>query len=254
MLACKTKSLNAFEGWIFMDLSNYCLESLSWRYAVKKFDSQKKIPSESIELLSQSLRLSPSSYGLQPWRFIIIENQDLKNELKAFSYNQSQMSDCSHLVVFQALEQIDEAYLSNFISLVSKIRSQPESHLEGYKNIMIQDLIKGPRSQQIPLWAGKQAYIAMGFLMSYASFLKIDTCAIEGLEPVKYDNLLNAKLAKSALGNTLVNTQNDLATANTPSNNYKTLAAVALGYRSPEDKYQSSPKVRFTKDQVISYL
>lgn len=207
------------------------VESLQWRYATKKFDATKKINSTDWEALEQSLLLAPSSYGLQPWKFLIVQNPAIRKQLTPASWNQTQIEDCSHLVVMTTLKKVDEAYVNMFINRTAEVRGMPADGLKGYADMMIGDLVKGPRSQIIQHWAQRQSYIAMGMLMESAALMKIDTCPIEGIDPVKYDEILNLK--------------------NTP---YATVAVVACGYRHADDKYAGAKKVRFNKQDVIQVV
>lgn len=207
------------------------IEKLNWRYAVKKFDSSKKIPTADWETLAESLRLAPSSYGLQPWKFLVIKNTDIRKKLTALSWNQSQIEDCSHFVVFTVKTKLDEAHIQKYIERLAEVRKMDISQLEGFKKGATGDLVKGPRSATINYWAQRQSYIAMGFLMETAALLNIDTCALEGLDPKGYDKVLNLE-----------------------GTGYETVAAVALGYRHADDKYQHLPKVRFEMKDILTEI
>ncbi len=205
------------------------IESLEWRYATKKFDANKKIDKNTWASLELALILSPSSYGLQPWKFIIVEDQAIKDQLKAVSWGQSQVSDCSHHVVFAIKEKMDEAHIDAFLNQTAKIRGIEASSMEGYKKMMLGDLVTGPRSHMISEWAARQAYIALGNFMTAAAVVGIDTCPLEGIDPVKYTEILG--LAGSG---------------------WKVVVACPAGYRDAEDKYATSKKVRFdAKDLII---
>lgn len=207
------------------------LNQLNWRYAVKKFDATKKISPSDWTILAESLRLAPSSYGLQPWKFYLVQNKELLKKLTPLSWNQTQIEDCSHFVVLTYKEKMDEAHISKFIQATATSRGIPTESLDGYKNMMIGDLVKGPRSEIINFWAQRQTYIAMGFLMETAALLNIDTCPLEGLDPKGYDKVLGLE-----------------------GSGFATVAAVACGYRHADDKYQSSKKVRFELNDVIKVL
>jgi nitroreductase len=207
------------------------LETLSWRYATKKFDSAKKISDSDWKVLSESLRLAPSSYGLQPWKFILVENKQVRRELTPLSWNQTQVEDCSHYVVFAARTAIDEAYADKWMKCLADTREIPVEKLAAYRELMFKDIVKGPRSKIADTWSQRQSYIAMGFLMETAALLGIDTCAMEGIDPPAYDKVL--KLEGSS---------------------YKTIACVALGYRAADDKYAAAKKARFATDEVIQVI
>ena len=206
-------------------------EALNWRYAVKRYDPSRKISPADWQTLEQSLQLAPSSYGLQPWKFLIVKNPQLRTQLKAVSWNQSQVEEASHLVVFTALKKMDEAYVDKYLQSIVKTRGVPAESLQGYRDMMINNVVKGGQKQDFPAWAQRQAYIAMGFLMQTAALLKIDSTPMEGLDPAKYDELLKLQ--------------------STP---YATVAAVALGYRHAEDGYQHGKKVRFDKEEIIQVV
>ncbi len=214
-----------------VQLQQLVSESLHWRYAVKKFDSQKKINDTDWKLLEDSLVLSPSSYGTQPWKFLVIENKELREKLKAVSWNQSQVVDASHFVVFLYKEKMDVAHLQKHVQRMAEVRGIPVENLKDFQKMLVADLVDGPRANKISEWAQRQTYIAMGFLMETAALLKIDSCPMEGLEADKYDEILNLK-----------------------NTGWKTIAAVPLGYRHPDDKYQNMKKVRFANSDVIEFI
>jgi len=204
------------------------IEAMNWRYAVKKFDPNKKISESDWVTLSESLRLSPSSYGLQPWKFILVNSPELRTQLRTHSWNQSQVEDASHYVVFTYKEKMDQAYIEKYINSIATQRGVPVESLKGFANMMTSDLVTGPKASEIHHWAQRQAYIAMGFLMLSAALLKIDSCPMEGIIPTEYDKLLGIE-----------------------NTGYKTVAAVALGYRHENDDYQRLKKVRFETSEIL---
>jgi len=206
------------------------LQQLNWRYATKKFDPTKKIPAAEWAILEQALVLTASSYGLQPWKFIVVTDSALKAQLRPASWNQAQVEECSHLVVFTAKQDISEADVDRFIARIAEVRGVSTESLAGYKGFMMGDLVKGPRHAIIQEWAARQAYIAMGNLLTSAAVVGIDACPFEGIEPAKYDEILGLK-----------------------GTGYATVAACPLGYRSADDKYASTPKVRFEAKDVIEH-
>ncbi len=207
------------------------LEKLNWRYATKIFDKNKKISKENWEILIQSLVLSPSSYGLQPWKFIVVENQELREKLKPVSWGQSQVTDASHFVVFTTLKEIKSSFVDEYISRISEVRGQTKESLVGFENMMKKNIVEGMDKDYVFHWNQRQAYIAMGFLLETAALLEIDTVPMEGIDPKAYDSILGLS-----------------------DSDYGTVAAVALGYRDPSDKYAEVKKVRFSKDQMIQVL
>ncbi|MCE2687332.1 MAG: NAD(P)H-dependent oxidoreductase [Rickettsiales bacterium] len=205
------------------------IDAMNWRYATKIFDINKKINNQDWEMLEKSMIMSPSSFGLQPYQFLLVENQKTRKLLTPHSWNQPQIEQSSHLVVLTALKNINEEYIDNFIKLTSKTRSIAESNLAEYKKMMIDNLISSHKD--IFNWASKQAYIALGNLMTTASLLDIDSCPIEGINPEKYDEILGIT-----------------------NSNYATICSCALGFRSADDKYQNLKKVRFNHDFLVKII
>jgi nitroreductase len=205
-------------------------QALDWRYATKIFKKDKKISEQDWSILSQSLVKAPSSYGLQPWKFLVVQNPETRQKLRPFSWNQSQVTDCSHYVVFLTRSKLDMEHIQKHLNRVGEVRNLTQDSLEPYKNLMIEKLLKSNRYETIEFWAQRQAYIAMGFLLETAALLKIDSCPIEGLEPEEYNKILN--LAGTG---------------------WETVAAVALGYRGEDDAYQNYKKVRFPEETVIEF-
>ena len=204
------------------------LQQLNWRYATKKFDATKKLSAADWAVLEQALILTASSYGLQPWKFIVVTDPTLKAKLRPASWNQSQVEDCSHLVVFTAKQDITEADLDRFIARTAEVRNTSVESLAGYKGFMMGDLVNGARHAVIHEWAARQTYIAMGNLLTSAALLGIDACPFEGIEPAKYDEILGLK-----------------------GTGYATVSACPVGYRADDDKYASAPKVRFAAKDLI---
>jgi nitroreductase len=207
------------------------IQQLNWRYAVKKFDSQRKISEADWKTLEESLILTPSSYGLQPWKFYIIKNPEVKQTLTPFTWKQTQVNDCSHYVVFTVLKKISEEHISKFIERTVQVRGGEIAGLEGYKKMMIGDVVQGARSQWAFEWAARQAYIALGNFMTAAAVLGIDTCPIEGFQPEKYDEVLNLK-----------------------EHGLMSVVCCAAGYRSPDDKYSQALKVRFSNKDMVTHI
>jgi nitroreductase len=207
------------------------LENLNWRYATKKFDSTKTIAAETWAALEESLVLTPSSYGLQPWKFWVITNAELREQLKPLSWNQAQVTDCSHYVVFAIKKNLSLEHLDHFIARTAEVRGITVEAIAGYRNIMASDVVYGPRSLTVNEWATRQVYIALGNFMTSAAMIGVDTCPMEGIEAPKYDKLLGLS-----------------------EKGYATVVACAAGYRAEDDKYANLAKVRFLKDEVIETL
>ena len=204
------------------------LEALRWRYATKAFDAGRSIPEDLWQTLEDTLVLTPSSYGLQPWRFLVIRDAALKADLRPHSWNQSQITDASHLVVLLSRRRIEERDLDRLIDATAGSRGLDPTTLAGYRQMMAKDLVEGPRSATIERWASNQVYIALGNLMTAAALLGIDTCPIEGFSPADYDRLLGLD-----------------------DSDYRSCVVCACGYRSAEDRYAGLAKVRYDRADLI---
>lgn len=203
-------------------------EALNWRYAVKRYDAGKKIPPTAWHTLCESLRLTPSSYGMEPFRFLVIENPELRTKLRAASWNQSQVTDSSHFVVFITKEVVTEVDVDQYLERVVKARGVALESLGGLRKMLVKNLVEGMTPAQALHWSQRQAYIAMGFLLETAALLKIDATPLEGLDPAQYDQILD-------LG----------------GSGWRTVAAVALGYRHPDDAFQKNAKVRLSSEEIF---
>lgn len=212
-------------------LPQQLLAAFQWRYATKAFDPSRKIAPETWEALEQSLVLSPSSYGLQPYRFLVVTADKVRADLLQHSWGQRQVVEASHLVVFLARTGLTEADVDRLVARTTEVRGVPAAALKGYRDIMVSDLVKGPRSAAIHDWAARQAYIAFGNLLTSAALLGVDACPLEGIVPSEYDRILG--LAGSG---------------------YATVVAAALGYRAAEDRYATLPKVRFPAKELIQHI
>lgn len=206
------------------------LAALNFRYATKAFDAARKIPTETWDAIEESLVLTPSSFGLQPWKFLIVENPDIREKLKAASWNQPQLTDASHLVVLTARTDLTRADIDSWIARLSEVQGTPLEALAGLSG-MIASFSSAMTAAEKQAWNTRQVYIALGQLMTSAAVLGIDSCPLEGISPADYDTILGL-----------------------PGTGYATAVACALGYRFPEDKYATAPKARFPDEKVIAHL
>ena len=204
------------------------LEQLRWRYATKQFDPAKKIPAPDWDALEEALLLTPTSYGMQPYQFIVITDQVTREKLVPFSWNQRQPADCSHFVVFAARATNTEADVDHYLARVAEVRGGSVQALAGFKKVLMADLVDGARGRIALEWGTRQTYIALGNFMTSAALLGIDTCPMEGFLPEKYDELLG--LSDRGL---------------------RAVVACAAGYRVGTDKYAALPKVRFPASELI---
>ncbi len=209
---------------------NELLEVQNWRYAVKKFDATRKIAEDDWEALEKALILTPTSYGLQHWKAIVVRDAAFKKELRAVSWKQSQVEDCSHYVVLAAKRTMTEADVDRFIAKICEVRGIASEKIKFLRDMMIGDFVSGPRRSAVAEWTARQAYIALGNLMTSAALMGIDSCPMEGLDPLKYDEILGLS-----------------------AGDYRTVVACALGYRSPEDPYAGLKKVRFDAAEMVNY-
>ncbi len=207
------------------------LSDLQWRYATKKFNTDKKISPENIQILKEVLRLTPSSLNMQPWKFLIIENKALKEELKKHSFDQPQITDCSHLIVFCRKTSLSQSDIDTLIQHTAHTRNQDISTLDAYKNMIENVLLHGPRAAHVDTWARDQVFIALGNFLTACSTLHIDTCSIGGFDPEGYKKVLDLH-----------------------PQNLAPCVVCAIGYRSEEDSTQKRKKVRFEHEMIIQEL
>ena len=207
-------------------LAENLTQTLNWRYATKRFDPSKKIPADQWASLAESLRMAPSSFGLQPWRFLLVKNPETLKALRAAAWDQPQVVECSHFVVLAAQNQVGPQDVSKLIAASAAARGTSPENLKGYEDMMNGFLKQLPEHKQ---WTSRQCYIALGFLMLAAAQMQIDSCPMEGFDPAQFDKLLGLE--------------------STP---YRSVVCCALGYRSKEDKI--STKVRYPSKDVLFTL
>lgn len=208
--------------------NEHLLDVLEWRYATKIFDPARKIPADTLSALERSLVLSPSSFGLQPYQFLLLTDPAVREQLLPCTWGQKQVTDCSHYVVFTARTKLQDEHIDEFIQRIADVRGITPASLKAYREMMHGNLIVGPRSGVIAEWATRQAYIAIGNLMTSAALLGVDACPIEGFEPEKYDEILGLN-----------------------GSGFASVVCCALGYRAANDKYATLPKVRLPEAQLI---
>jgi nitroreductase len=205
------------------------LDCLAWRYAVKRFDRDRRIPEEDWQALEQALVLSPSSYGLQPYHLVVVTEPALRRRLRDASFGQPQVTDCDHLAVF-ATRTIDHQAIDGYLARIAEVRGQQPQALAKLRQIMVDDLIAGPRNAWIAHWAARQAYLALGNLLTCAAVLGIDACPMEGFDPTAYDEILGL-----------------------PARGMHAVVQCALGYRSGDDRHAAEPKVRLPATALIEH-
>lgn len=203
------------------------LEALRWRYATKKFDPQRRVSDEDLESILEAGNLTPTSFGLQPYRFVVVQDPQKKQQLEAVSYGQRQVVDASHVIVIATRTDVDERYIGQYTRLTEQTRELPVGTLDSYRDMMVGTVQRqSPEAQQD--WHRRQAYIALGMMMSAAAVLGIDSCPMEGFQVEAYDRIL--ELAPHQLTAAIV---------------------LPIGYRSADDSSQFQAKVRWPLEQMV---
>lgn len=202
-------------------------KNLKWRYATKQFDATKKISEADIASLKEAIQLSASSYGLQPYKVLIISDPKIKEQLKVAANGQQQLVDSSHVVVFANVSDLSEKHVASYIENISRTRGMEIEQLEGFSNLM-NSVVGGLSEDAREIWAAKQTYIALGNLLSAAADLKIDSCPMEGFDADKVSEVLNLKELNL-----------------TPS------VIAPLGYRATQDPTQHYQKVRKPEEELF---
>lgn len=209
---------------------NTFLDHQNWRYATKKFDAAKKITTEDLNTLKEAIRLSSSSYGLQPYKVIIVENPELRAKIQPSAWGQSQIVEASHLIVFANETNIGDSAIDSYLKNISEIRNTPIEALNGYGDFMKSKILSLPEDAK-NIWTSKQTYLALGNLLNAAAELKIDATPMEGFVPAEVNEILG--LDKLGLNATLIAT---------------------LGYRHDEDATQHYKKVRKSNEELFITL
>lgn len=204
------------------------VKSLHWRYAVKKFDAAKKLDEATYKKLEEAMRLSASSFGLQPWKFVVVTDPEIKKQLPAHSWGQTQPEDCSHLVVICRLDELTEEYVDHYLDAIATTRGVEKESLSAYAGMM-KGFLNNPADKH--QWMAKQCYIALGTLLTSAAALGVDACPMEGFDAAAYDRILGLE-AKGC----------------------RSVVVCPLGYRAADDKYAQAKKVRFDAEQVVIHI
>ena len=202
-------------------------QNLRWRYAVKKFDDQKVVSNDDVETILDAGNLTASSFGLQPYRFVIVRDQSIQDQLVPVSWNQNQVAEASHVIVIAIRTNLDQQYMSDYVAMMESQRDLPSGTLDPYLDMILSSVGKMD-DEKLEQWATKQAYIALGSILAECADLKIDSCPMEGFLPDQYDQILG--LADHHLHATLV---------------------LPIGYRADDDKYQHLKKVRKPMDEMV---
>ena len=203
------------------------IEKLKWRYATKKFDAAKKLSEAKLNILIESFNLTATSYGLQPIKMVVIGNDDVKRKLLPLTMNQQQVQNASHVVVICTETKMDAEFIKDNFNLVEETRKTPRAILDPFEAFIVDEFSEKSKAS-IDTWMAKQAYLALGNLLTVCALEDIDACPIEGFEPEKYDQLLNL----NALG-------------------LKSVVVLAVGYRASDDLFSDLKKVRRGVEEVV---
>ena len=206
------------------------LASLRWRYATKKFDPTRKIPAATWDALEESMVLTPSSFGLQPWKFLVIQDPGVRANLSSESWQQPQVTQASHYVVLTARTDLNAADIDAWMARMAEVQGSGPEVLAPLKG-MIEGFAQAMSHEARHAWNVRQAYIALGQLMTAAAVMGIDACPMEGISAAGYDQLLGLE-----------------------GSGFATVVGCALGYRAADDKYASIPKARFDRSKIISHI
>ena len=204
------------------------LARLTWRYSTKRFDPARTIAADVWSALEDALVLSPSSFGLQPWKFVVVDDPALREQLRAASWNQAQITEASKLVVFLGQRSIGASDVDRYVARVSEVRGTPLASLDGLRKTLVGFVTNSQVSKDLAGWNAHQVYIALGQFIVAAAMLGVDTCALEGIDTAAYDRLLGFD-----------------------GSPFTTLCVCTAGHRLETDKYATATKVRYPKDQVI---
>jgi nitroreductase len=206
------------------------IESLKWRYATKKFEASKILSEDKLNTVKEAFNLTATSFGLQTISLLIVSDQEKRQQLLEHSYHQKQVLEASHLLIICIQDDILDAHVDDLFDSVAHLRNTSKDVLEPYRNdlkTMMQKMSKSERQA----WSTKQAYIALGNLMTVCAVERIDACPMEGFVPDKYDEVLGLK-----------------------SQNLKSVLLLPIGYRAEDDKFATFKKVRKTIDDAVITL
>ncbi|MFD2697034.1 NAD(P)H-dependent oxidoreductase [Mesonia sediminis] len=206
------------------------LSSLNWRYATKKFDTEKQVKDDKINLLKNAFNLTATSYGLQPVKMLIVKNKDLQEKMMPACFNQKQVNTASHILILGIPGTIDEQFVRNYFDLVKSIRQTPDAVLKPFQDFLVDDFKKST-TEKIERWATNQVYLALGNLLTVCAIESIDSCPMEGFNPEILSEVLSLK-------------DYDL----------KPKLLLPIGYRADDDAFSQMAKVRKPLEETIIEL
>lgn len=196
------------------------VEDLKWRYAVKRFNEDRILPQEKVDILKKSFNLTATSYGLQPIKLVVLSDKELQEQLTPHSYSQPQVGQASHLLILCVETGVDGRYIDSYFDRVKQVRGTSDEILDPFKEALLEDFSKKDPTEILE-WAKKQAYLALGNLLTICALERIDSCPMEGFVPAEYDRILG--LTAKGLTSVLV---------------------LPVGYRAEDDMFSGFKKVR----------
>ncbi len=206
------------------------LDQLNWRYACKKFDTEKKLSPEQVDTLVKAFNLTATSYGLQPMKLQVITNTDLREKLFANSFNQAQVKDASHLFVITAKTNMNQSDIDAYFDLIDDLRATPKELIAPYR-AHLTNWVASESESNMDIWARKQTYIALGNLLNVCAVIGVDSCPMEGFDANAYDEILNLK-----------------------ETDYTTSLVLPVGFRHEEDFMSQLKKVRMEESKIVSFI
>ena len=206
------------------------INALRWRYAAKKFDPDRLLSGQKLDVLKRAFNLTATSYGLQPLKLIVVQNKEVQNSLMKASYNQKQISTASHVLIICIESTVDKEFIKKYFKTVQDVRNTPDEVLHPFRDSLIGDFEQKP-VDEIKVWATHQAYLVLGTLLTVCAVEEIDSCPMEGFEPEKYNEILD--LQKYGL---------------------EAVLALPVGYRAEDDFFASLKKVRRPVEETVIEL
>lgn len=196
------------------------VEDLKWRYAVKRFDEDRILPQEKLDILKEAFNLTATSYGLQPIKLVVLSDKELQKQLIPHSYSQPQVGQASHLLILCVENEVDSRYINSYFDRVKQVRGTSDEILDPFKDALLEDFSK-KEPKEILEWAKKQAYLALGNLLTICALERIDSCPMEGFLPAEYDRILDL-----------------------PARGLTSVLVLPVGYRAGDDEFSGFKKVR----------
>lgn len=206
------------------------IEDLKWRYATKKFNAEKPVPEELVARILEAGNLAATSFGMQAYKFVVVKDRKIIDQLAACSWGE-QLKGASHLIILAARTDVDDTFIKDYLSYCNEVEPRDAEKIE-VRYQLISGFVKRMEEEGVKQdWAARQIYIVLGTLLTACANLKVDSCPMEGIDKVKYDEILGLK-----------------------EKNLTTIVSLPIGYRAVDDEYQNKNKIRKPlSDMVIEY-